>query len=1067
MKNRNTINKHYIIYNEIFPYKKSNFKFERDFNEDFPKINSKYFSPSFNQNEFKKSIKNDLLTVPTNKKGNKKLLINIKNLAIEEKKGYNNYKTENNYNHNFQTLNDIIINNILKKKKKNNQKNLINKLKEKDSDLISLSKNLEKNILENTSINFNNNLLKKIKNIDMSLNTNINETNKFKNIGINTKLSKTSSNFYNNNINNNNNNNKMIFPYKTKEIKEKKEINKNKEKNPKPKYKFIYSRNDNNINNIRTIISSNENKIIGNKKSNNIINKTTNNFRNKQKVNNVFIKLLSNDIVRKVELSDQQNNKISDEYVQNLLSKEIEEIKNTKIKKFEINKNSKLNNDELFINSKFRKNFDLKEENLDNYNFINNNYKKGNNYFNFIKEGKKENVIPYINQAMVLSKLKLFDLRTEIQMFDEKYLKKNTKLVELYTENKKQLLNDKDVIMELGQYFFNLLTSNNKEIENQNEGKYKNQIIMTDLNNDERDKNIYNEEEKNIIKDIIYQLSDDLNENLESYKNINKNNENVENSINHVINSISLAQLFEKLNRANGSTTGKKRRFNKIITNKKEEKSNNKLSNNFLKENNNKNNDEDNNNINIDNKQLLNNILFNLLEKKDTLLNKDNNSNNNNILNNILNTLNKRDGNMDIISNELKQVLTKVIQPNQEIKVKTSSINSRNLSSNINSKSNKNIMDKTENNKSLSKNKETKKMKTNIIKNKKTGNNKQAITENNETKDLNNSSLSHDLENPSIENDSNSNNDNNNLDNDNINDKDIIRTPSKNYIMFNKEKEMDLNTEKNINKSNHKKPILSLKNQNSNSQIKDSKANKNVRFSVPRQSLLNTVNNDNNKRLLNILNENSEFNNNDSFYEVDSPKNNNSKLINNNKNKFPFDNHNNESFVDENDLKEKANVRKYSSKNSTISKRASTISLIESLSKVKKKKFQKTRKEKSKNKNLVTLRNEEYNKKNKKEEILDIREEMLNRRLKNFFGKIKMLKNAEGDNYDEQLKMFIDNEIDKLNDWETKEQEMRINNFFSDLRLIRKKVALGGDIKFANPIKFSSTWTNFGKFKKM
>ena len=78
-----------------------------------------------------------------------------------------------------------------------------------------------------------------------------------------------------------------------------------------------------------------------------------------------------------------------------------------------------------------------------------------------------------------------------------------------------------------------------------------------------------------------------------------------------------------------------------------------------------------------------------------------------------------------------------------------------------------------------------------------------------------------------------------------------------------------------------------------------------------------------------------------------------------------------------------------------------------------------------------------------------------------------MLKNAEGDNYDEQLKMFIDNEIDKLNDWETKEQEMRINNFFSDLRLIRKKVALGGDIKYANPIKFSSTWTNFGKFQKM
>ena len=139
---------------------------------------------------------------------------------------------------------------------------------------------------------------------------------------------------------------------------------------------------------------------------------------------------------------------------------------------------------------------------------------------------------------------------------------------------------------------------------------------------------------------------------------------------------------------------------------------------------------------------------------------------------------------------------------------------------------------------------------------------------------------------------------------------------------------------------------------------------------------------------------------------------------------------------------------------------------MESLSKIRKKKFQKTRKDKSKNKNLVTIKNEENNKNKNEEEIIDIREEMLNRKLKNFFGKIKMLKNADINNYDEQLKMFIDNEIDKLNDWETKEQEMRINNFFSDLRLIKHRATVGGDIKYANPIKFSSTWTNFSKFQK-
>ena len=75
-----------------------------------------------------------------------------------------------------------------------------------------------------------------------------------------------------------------------------------------------------------------------------------------------------------------------------------------------------------------------------------------------------------------------------------------------------------------------------------------------------------------------------------------------------------------------------------------------------------------------------------------------------------------------------------------------------------------------------------------------------------------------------------------------------------------------------------------------------------------------------------------------------------------------------------------------------------------------------------------------------------------------------MLKNADDNNYDEQLKMFIDNEIDKLNDWETKEQEIRINHFFSDLKLIKKKVTIGGELRYINPSKFSSTWNNFGKF---
>ena len=152
------------------------------------------------------------------------------------------------------------------------------------------------------------------------------------------------------------------------------------------------------MNNIRTIISSNENKNIVYKMSNNINNINniknivTNNFVNK-KVNK--IKILSNDITRRVELSDQMNNKISDEYVQNLLSKEIEEIKNSKMKKYEINKNKDLNKDELFKNIKIKNHLNSTENNFYhmNYNNIDSSSKKKNNY---IREEILKKKIQYI-----------------------------------------------------------------------------------------------------------------------------------------------------------------------------------------------------------------------------------------------------------------------------------------------------------------------------------------------------------------------------------------------------------------------------------------------------------------------------------------------------------------------------------------------------------------------------------------------------------------------------------------------------------------------------------------------
>ena len=1073
MKNSILINKKGIINNEYFPKSKNNLKIEKDYNENFPRINSKYFFPLYNQNESKLSNNNNFLTDRTYKNENKnyynkknkilsetkksrekKFFVNIKNIGIEEKKedinNYNNIKNNTtNKNNYFHTLNDINIYNILKKRKKNNENRILNVLKEKDSDVISIAKNLENKILEDDSYNYLTRTMKNrnenVKNIEINNNKSdkMKKDNILKNIGINTQLSKTSTNFHQQN----NKNNKMIYSYTMK----KNNIN---DKYKTHKYKFIYSRNDNYNNNFRPIISLIKNKTLNyalikntnNKNNNDIKNKTTTNFKNNYKINNLFSRLLSNNIYRKVELSNQGNKKISDELVQNLLIKEIDEIEKTKRKKNEMDKIKSLRN-ELFQNIKIKNHF-LKTENIENNNYINNPKQKEKK---FLRE-TIENKIPYITQDMILSKLKQFDLSADVQMFDNKLLSRNDKLAQLYLDNKKELLNDKDVIMEIGNYFFHFLSNKNK---NSSKQKYKDKIIMTDFNNNEDEKNLYNEEEKNIIKDIIYQLSDDLNKNLDSYKN-NKNNS--ENSINHVINSISLAQLFEKLNKAS-SPTGKKRRFNKMITNKKgnikEENTNNKIKNN---KNENNNSDEE-----KDNKQLINKMLIHLLET-----NKINKEENNKILNDILEKI--KDENDNTLSLELKRILSESNKLNQEKVIKNSNnINTNNLinslSPNINENSNyiskekEKIMEKEI--KKIKKSKDKKKNKENKKKN-----------ENNEEQNSDkilSSNNDIDYEIKDMDNELNeSNNNNKNIKVESYNKKLKIINKKENEIKTNiiqKEVENDFNSYEN---TKNKKSNISSKKHFKENLMKLGKSNKNVRFSI-KNILIDTDNKNSSKNLNRVYNNNidikSKFNNN-SFYDKESliQKDifdfNLTKSINSIKS-MNLKMKNIDSFNDEYDDGDIKMERKYSSK----SRKHTSMSMIESLYKNKRKKFHKTRRKSKKNNNIISLKNEENMKKETKEIPVNIREEMLNRKLQNFFGKIKLLKNGNVNNYEEQLKQFIDNEIDKLNDWETKEQELRINNFFSDLKLMKKRATIGGDIKFANPIKFSSTWTNFGKFK--
>ena len=120
MKKKNRIITKSIKSEEIFNYKNSNSKIDKDFNENFPKINSKYFISINNQNDSKLTSKNNYLTDRTiknegknnnkhrylilqksKKKENKKYLINIKNISIEDKKRDNDLNIENNYSRNF------------------------------------------------------------------------------------------------------------------------------------------------------------------------------------------------------------------------------------------------------------------------------------------------------------------------------------------------------------------------------------------------------------------------------------------------------------------------------------------------------------------------------------------------------------------------------------------------------------------------------------------------------------------------------------------------------------------------------------------------------------------------------------------------------------------------------------------------------------------------------------------------------------------------------------------------------------------------------------------------------
>lgn len=107
----------------------------------------------------------------------------------------------------------------------------------------------------------------------------------------------------------------------------------------------------------------------------------------------------------------------------------------------------------------------------------------------------------------------------------------------------------------------------------------------------------------------------------------------------------------------------------------------------------------------------------------------------------------------------------------------------------------------------------------------------------------------------------------------------------------------------------------------------------------------------------------------------------------------------------------------------------------------KRNRFKKKRKARKKTKLINDLKtlNEEKSPKEIEEEKKRKKKELFDKRLQEFFNKIQRLKNGKGELFDKELKSLIDENLEQLDYTKDKENEFRMNNFYSDLELSRNK----------------------------
>ena len=249
----------------------------------------------------------------------------------------------------------------------------------------------------------------------------------------------------------------------------------------------------------------------------------------KKQLDNLFLKLLSNNISHKIELSNQSNKKISLENVKNLLNEEINILNNKYLINSQRNKKSKncqtvlkLNKDNIYSKANEDKNYYKPKEllaKIDNYDLYNGEE---------IPKEKMDQLKKYIQTEN--SKIKVLNY-TSKKDANEDVLSINSEIDK--NKNNKSRNPGKN-----GLFLFNE-EYNDSSLNNKTPLK----IFKTEYTKNE-DNNISNEKQKQILNSLLFQFSTDLNKNLKAYKKRKNQIHDIEINGKDIV---SIGKLYQKM----------------------------------------------------------------------------------------------------------------------------------------------------------------------------------------------------------------------------------------------------------------------------------------------------------------------------------------------------------------------------------------------------------------------------------------------------------------------------------------------------------------------------------------